>query len=423
MNVLILGSGGRENAFAWKIAQSPLCTKLFVATGNAGTAQIATNVELDIMDFEQIGGFAITNHINLIIVGSEAPLVEGIADFFAADTRFNHVKLLAPSKAGAKLEGSKDFGKIFMQKYGIPTASYQTFTQQNLAEGLKYLDTHTLPIVLKADGLAAGKGVIIVENREEAKETLTEMLHGKFGKASESVVIEQFLTGIELSVFVLTDGISYKILPEAKDYKRIGENDKGLNTGGMGAVSPVSFATLDFMNKVTEKIIKPTLYGLQQEQIKYVGFIFLGLISVNNEPYVIEYNARMGDPETEVVIPRIKSDLLDLFYKTANEQLDSFGELEIDERFATTVMLVSGGYPEVFEKDKEIKGLETVKDVIIFHAGTKNIQEKTVTNGGRVLAITALAATMEEALIKSNQAAKEIIFENKYYRTDIGFDL
>lgn len=426
MNILILGSGGREHAFAWKIAQSPLCKKLFVATGNAGTAQIATNVALNILNFPAIADFALQHQIDMIVVGSEAPLVEGIADFFANNPNLQHIKLIAPTKEGAKLEGSKDFGKKFMQKYNIPTASYQTFTKNDLTEALQYLDNHTVPIVLKADGLAAGKGVIILEDRAEAKQTLTEMLNGKFGKASESVVIEQFLTGIELSVFVLTDGKSYKILPEAKDYKRIGENDKGLNTGGMGAVSPVPFATADFMKKVEEKIVKPTLFGLQQEKINYVGFIFLGLIKVGDEPYVIEYNVRMGDPETEVVMPRIESDLVELFDKTATGNLHTFGELKVTPKTATTVMLVSGGYPEDYEKGKEIQGLtafQSQKDLIVFHAGTKSVADKILTEGGRVLSITALGTNLQDALQKSNEVAQAIHFDKKYYRRDIGFDL
>jgi phosphoribosylamine--glycine ligase len=423
MNVLILGSGGRENAFAWKIAQSPLCNNLFVATGNGGTAKIANNVAISILDFEAIANFSLANAIDLIVVGSEAPLVAGIADYFAADIRLQHIHLLAPNQTAAQLEGSKDFGKIFMQKYQIPTASYQTFGQNDLQTALKYLDTHTLPIVLKADGLAAGKGVIIVEDYQTAKETLQEMLNGKFGKASEKVVIEQFLEGIELSVFVLTDGKSYKILPEAKDYKRIGEQDKGLNTGGMGAVSPVPFATAEFMEKVEKKIIQPTLFGLQQEGIDYVGFIFLGLIKVGEEPYVIEYNVRMGDPETEVVVPRIASDLLDLFAKTAKKELASFGDLQITTQVATTTMLVSGGYPEEFEKGKVITGLENVQDVLVFQAGTKLENGQLLTDGGRVLAVTALADTMSEALQKSQKAATTIQFANKYFRRDIGFDL
>jgi phosphoribosylamine--glycine ligase len=423
MNILILGSGGREHAFAWKIAKSPFCTQLFVAPGNAGTASIAKNVGINVLDFQQVGNFAFEHQIDMVLVGAEAPLVAGIVDYFAATPKLQHIKLLGPKKAGAILEGSKDFAKKFMQKYHIPTAGYQTFDKENLEAGLQYLDTHSLPIVLKADGLAAGKGVIIAESRGEAKATLTEMLNGKFGEASAKVVVEEFLRGIELSVFVLTDGKNYKILPSAKDYKRVGEGDKGLNTGGMGAVSPVPFATAEFLKKVEDKIVKPTLRGFQEENIDYQGFIFIGLMNNGGEPAVVEYNVRMGDPETEVVVPRIKSDLLALFDFATKGQLDKAPDLEIDSRIATTIMLVSGGYPESFEKGKEIKNIEKVKGVKVFQAATVNKNGKILTDGGRVLTVTALAATMPEALEKANAAAKIIDFEGKYYRRDIGFDL
>ncbi len=423
MNILILGSGGREHAFAHKIARSPLCTRLFVATGNAGTGQVATNVNMNIMDFKQVGDFSYQYKIDMLLVGSEAPLVEGIADYFADQAQLRHIKVIGAKKAGAMLEGSKDFAKKFMLKYNIPTATYRTFTPSTLAEGLDYIAQHSLPVVLKADGLAAGKGVIIAESTEHAQATLQEMLAGKFGEASNRVVIEQFLSGIELSVFILTDGISYKLLPSAKDYKRVGEGDKGLNTGGMGAVSPVPFADDAFMQKVKDKIITPTLQGLQTEKIDYKGFIFFGLIKVGDEPYVIEYNARMGDPETEVVLPRIETDLVALLDAAAQQKLADFGELQINPQTATTVMLVSGGYPEDFEKDKAITGLAEIQDAIAFHAGTKLLDNKVVSSGGRVIALTAFGDTLQEALQKSNAAAATIQFDKKYYRKDIGFDL
>jgi phosphoribosylamine--glycine ligase len=423
MNILILGSGGREHAFAYKIAQSPLCTRLFVATGNAGTGQVATNVAMNIMDFKQVGDFSYQYKIDMLVVGSEAPLVGGIADYFAAQPQLRHIKVIGAKKAGAMLEGSKDFAKQFMLKYNIPTATYRTFTSSTLAEGLDYIAQHSLPVVLKADGLAAGKGVIIAETTEYAQATLQEMLAGKFGEASRRVVIEQFLSGIELSVFILTDGISYKLLPSAKDYKRVGEGDKGLNTGGMGAVSPVPFADEAFMQKVKDKIIAPTLQGLQAEKIDYKGFIFFGLIKVGEEPYMIEYNARMGDPETEVVLPRIETDLVALLDAAAQQKLADFGELQINPQTATTVMLVSGGYPEDFEKDKVITGLEEIKDAIAFHAGTKLLDNKIVSSGGRVVALTAFGNTLQEALQKSNAAANTVNFDKKYYLKDIGFDL
>lgn len=424
MNVLILGSGGREHAFAWKIAQSLLCKRLFVATGNAGTAQIAQNVNIPLNDFTNLGQFCIDNQIDLVLAGTETPLVEGIADFFQANENLKKIQFVGPTKAGAMLEGSKDFSKAFMLKYGIPTATARTFDKDSLQEGLAYIEKHSLPIVLKADGLAAGKGVIITENREEAKHILVEMIEGgKFGTASSKVLIESYLKGIELSVFVLTDGTSYKILPSAKDYKRIGEGDTGLNTGGMGAVSPVSFADEVFMHKVEQKIIKPTLQGLKAENIDYLGFIFIGLMNVAGEPYVIEYNVRMGDPETEVVIPRIKSDFLELLSFAAQKRLAE-AKLEIDDRTATTVMLVSGGYPEDFEKGKIMTGFEKVNsEVLAFHAGTTLKEGKILTSGGRVVALTALAENKALALEKSYKAAQVIDYEGKYYRRDIGFDL
>jgi phosphoribosylamine--glycine ligase len=424
MNVLILGSGGREHAFAWKIAQSLLCKKLFVATGNAGTAQIAQNVNIPLNDFTNLAKFCIDNQIDLVLAGTETPLVEGIADFFQANENLKKIQFVGPTKAGAMLEGSKDFSKAFMLKHGIPTATARTFDKNSLPEGLSYVAKHSLPIVLKADGLAAGKGVIITENREEAKQILVEMIEGeKFGSASSKVLIENYLKGIELSVFVLTDGTSYKILPSAKDYKRIGEGDTGLNTGGMGAVSPVPFADEVFMHKVEQKVIKPTLQGLKAENIDYLGFIFIGLMNVAGEPYVIEYNVRMGDPETEVVIPRIKSDFLELLSLAAQKRL-SEAKLEIDDRTATTVMLVSGGYPEDFEKGKVMTGFEKVNsEVLAFHAGTTLKEGKILTSGGRVVALTALAESKALALEKSYKAAQMIDYEGKYYRKDIGFDL
>jgi phosphoribosylamine--glycine ligase len=424
MNILILGSGGREHAFAWKIAQSPLCDSLFVAPGNAGTASVATNLSISFNDFDAIANAVLENNIELVIVGPEEPLVNGIVDYFESREDLAKVKLIGPNKAGAQLEGSKDFSKKFMQKYAIPTASSRTFTAETLAIGLEYLESHPLPIVLKADGLAAGKGVIIAEKHAEAEVAFKEMLlDGKFGSAGNKVVVEQFLKGIELSVFVLTDGEHYKILPEAKDYKRIGENDTGLNTGGMGAVSPVAFADANFLRKVDEKVVKPTLNGLKSEGIKYVGFIFIGLMNIKGEPFVIEYNVRMGDPETEVVIPRIQSDFAMLMASTAKGTLNDF-DMQISPQVAVTTVVVSGGYPGDYEKGKVITGSDKVEDVHLYHAGTTfNGNTEVVTNGGRVMALTGLANSLENAVHKSQRAAQAVQFEGKYFRHDIGVDL
>lgn len=423
MNILILGSGGREHTFAYKIAQSKRCQKLFVAPGNAGTASIATNVDLKVTDFEAVKKCVIENAIEMVVVGPEDPLVQGVADYFAETPELKHVMLIGPSKRGALLEGSKQRAKEFMMQHNIPTAAYETFTAESLEAGKAFLENLNPPYVLKADGLAAGKGVLILDNLEEAKQELENMLtHSKFGEASSKVVIEEFLDGIELSVFVLTDGKNYKILPTAKDYKRIGEGDTGLNTGGMGAVSPVPFADAILMKKIEERIVKPTVNGLSEERIDYKGFIFIGLIKVNNEPYVIEYNVRMGDPETEVVLPRIKTDLVDLLKATYRQKLGNLN-IEIDERAATTVMLVSGGYPEDYKKGKEISGLEYVEGSIIFHAGTKLENGKTLTNGGRVLAVTSLDDDFRKALKKSYQNIDKLNFDRMQYRSDIGFDL
>ncbi|WP_028979784.1 phosphoribosylamine--glycine ligase [Sporocytophaga myxococcoides] len=423
MNILIVGSGGREHTFAWKIKQSPLCKKLFVAPGNGGTEGIATNVPVQVTEFEKLGKYSVENQIDLVLVGPEVPLVEGIVDYFKSTDSLKKIPVIGPSKDGAMLEGSKDFSKNFMVKYGIPTAASKTFTASELNQGLEYIETQSLPIVLKADGLAAGKGVIIAQSKDEAKTALREMLEDKkFGEASAKVVIEQYLDGIELSVFTISDGSTYKILPEAKDYKRIGEKDKGLNTGGMGAVSPVPFANKTFMDKVEKKVIIPTINGLKTEGIDYVGFIFFGLMNVKGEPYVIEYNARMGDPETEVVIPRIKNDFLEVLVKVANKKLDEVN-LEVSDQTATTVMLVAGGYPEDYEKGKVISGLENVGEVLAFHAGTALKDDKMVTNGGRVIALTGLGPDIQGALTKSNKAAENVIWEKRYYRRDIGLDL
>jgi phosphoribosylamine--glycine ligase len=423
MTILLLGSGGREHALAWKMIQSSKCNKLFVAPGNAGTASIATNVELNILDFDAIKLFVITNKINMVVVGPEDPLVNGIYDFFKNDPSLNTIPVIGPSKKGAQLEGSKEFAKQFLVKNNIPTAAYNSFTAQTVTEGCAFLETLTPPFVLKADGLAAGKGVLIIQDLEEAQTELKNMLvHAKFGNASAKVVIEEFLDGIELSCFVLTDGKNYKILPTAKDYKRIGEGDTGLNTGGMGAVSPVPFADEVLLEKIENRIVKPTIEGLKKDNIEYKGFIFIGLINVKGEPIVIEYNVRMGDPETEVVIPRLQSDLVALFEAVANEKLDEV-TLEIDPRSATTIMVVSGGYPEEYEKEKTITGIDTVTESIVFHAGTKIKDGAIVSNGGRVLAVTSFGVDFQEAIKKSYQNIDKLHFDKMYFRKDIGFDL
>ena len=423
MNILILGSGGREHTFTHQIAQSKRCKNLFVAPGNAGTASIATNVSINVTDFETIKNCVLQNKIEMVVVGPEDPLVLGIADYFEETPELNDVMLIGPSKRGALLEGSKQRAKEFMMQHNIPTAAYNSFTAASLDSGKAFLETLDSPYVLKADGLAAGKGVLILDDLNEAKQELENMLaHSKFGEASSKVVIEEFLDGIELSVFVLTDGKNYKILPTAKDYKRIGEGDTGLNTGGMGAISPVPFANKTLMTKIEKGIVKPTIKGLSEENINYKGFVFIGLIKVGEEPFVIEYNVRMGDPETEAVLPRIKTDLVDLFEATFRQNLDII-EIEIDERSAATVMLVSGGYPENYEKEKEIIGLEHVENSIVFHAGTKHENGKTLTNGGRVLAVTSLDKDYKKALKKSYQTIENLSFDGMYYRKDIGFDL
>ena len=423
MNVLILGSGGREHAFAFKIAQSKLLQNLYIAPGNAGTANCGTNVDISVNDFDAIKNLVWEKDINLVLVGPEDPLVNGIHDYFLNDDVLKEIPVIGPKKDGAQLEGSKDFSKQFMQKYNVPTARYATFTANNLQDGYSFLETLEPPFVLKADGLAAGKGVLIIDDINEAKAELkTMLLEAKFGAASSKVVIEEFLHGIELSVFVLTDGKSYKILPAAKDYKRIGEGDTGLNTGGMGAVSPVPFADEDFIKKVEEKVVKPTVAGLNAEGIDYRGFIFIGLMNCNGEPQVIEYNCRMGDPETEVVIPRIESDFLDLLVGVGQQTLHT-KEYSTTSQTATTVVMVSGGYPEEFKKGYEVSGLVDTKDSFIFHSGTKFDNDKVVTNGGRVFAITSFGNTIEEAVTKSFATAQKINYTNKYYRKDIGRDL
>ena len=423
MNVLILGSGGREHAFAWKISQSPVLKNLYIAPGNPGTSSLGTNLPISVNDFEAIAQAIRSHEIGLVLVGPEEPLVRGIRNFIEAQDDLKHVGIVGPGADGAQLEGSKDFSKNFMHKYGVPTAASETFTKDSIDAGLAYLDQQSLPIVLKADGLAAGKGVIIAQTLEEAKDALKEMLlDAKFGAASDKVVIEQFLRGIELSVFVLTDGEDFVVLPEAKDYKRIRENDEGLNTGGMGAVSPVPFATESFMNLVEKKVIKPTLEGLKAEGIRYQGFIFIGLMNHEGEPYVIEYNARMGDPETEVVMPRIESDFLSLLIAVAQVQLKG-QTLQISDQYAVTTMVVAGGYPEEYRKGDVISNLAQVDEALIFHAGTTEEDGQIKTNGGRVMAFTGTSNTLENAIQKSQKGALTVKFEGKNFRRDIGLDV
>ncbi len=423
MNILILGSGGREHTFAWKLAQSSKCGNLFVAPGNSGTAKIATNVPISVTDFNAIKEVVLSNQISMVVVGPEDPLVQGIHDFFLNDAALKNVIVIGPQKAAATLEGSKEFAKEFLFRHNIPTAAYQSFSASNVEEGYTFLETLKAPYVLKADGLAAGKGVLILNDLDEAKSELKAMLvDAKFGEASTKVVIEEFLDGIELSCFVLTDGENYKILPTAKDYKRIGEGDTGLNTGGMGAVSPVPFATPEFLSKIEERIVKPTINGFKKDNLPYVGFVFIGIIKVGDDPLVIEYNVRMGDPETEVVLPRLKNDLVEVFTAMGNKTLDQI-DIEVDSRAATTIMLVSGGYPEAYEKGKVISGVETITDSIAFHAGAQLKNDAIVTSGGRVMAITSYGNTYQEAIKKSYQSISKLDFDKMNYRTDIGFDL
>jgi phosphoribosylamine---glycine ligase len=422
MNILILGSGGREHAITWKLAQSKKVDKIFIGPGNAGTSHLGTNLEINPENFPEVKNAVIENGINMVIVGPEAPLTMGIHDFFTGDNFLRKIPLIGPDKSAAQLEGSKDFAKAFLTRHNIPTAAYRTFDKTNSDEAPAFLKTFSPPYVIKADGLAAGKGVVILNNLKEAEHEVLEMLNGKFGSAGQKVVIEQFLKGIELSVFIITDGVSYKLLPEAKDYKRIGVGDTGLNTGGMGAVSPVPFAKGDFMKKVIDRIIDPTMKGLAKDGILYKGFIFFGLISVDGNPFVIEYNARLGDPESEVIIPRIKSDFFELIEGVGNGDLAD-RTIEIEDRFATTVMLVSGGYPGKYEKNNLIQGLDLVNESVVFHSGTKEEYGKIVTSGGRVLAVTSLGQTMEKALEISYRNARLLNFDGKYFRTDIGFDL
>ena len=422
MNILLLGSGGRESAFAWKMSQSPLCSQLFIAPGNGGTGVYGKNINLNINNFEAVKALVLKENIELVVVGPEEPLVNGIHDFFAEDESLSKIPVIGPKKEGAILEGSKDFSKQFMARHGIPTASSRSFTSKTLEEGLTYLQSHPLPVVLKADGLAAGKGVLIIDNTEEAQEELKLMLSGKFGEAGTTVVIEEFLSGIELSVFVLTDGENYVILPEAKDYKRIGQADTGLNTGGMGSVSPVPFASKAFLDEVERDIIIPTISGLKKDKINYTGFIFFGLIKVNEKPFVIEYNCRMGDPETESVVPRIENDLVELFLATAKQKLKGY-KLNISPKNAATVMIVAGGYPGEYEKGKAITGIDNVRQSLVFHAGTALEGGVVKTNGGRVIAVSSLQDSQFDALQSATADAARIYFDGKYFREDIGFDL